>query len=77
MERAFFICGVESMVKLFPSENARRWQRGDHEVLLLVKIQCSLKQPPWSAEGKVDKNRDKCGFFVYRTLQNWGARTRK
>lgn len=51
------------MVKLFSSENTRRWQRGDHEVLLLVKIQCSLKQPLWSAEGKVDKNRDKCGFF--------------
>ena len=68
MERAF-LCKVESMVKLFPSENTRRWQRGDHEVLLLVKIQCSLKQPPWSAEGKVDKNRGKCLIFVYQTLQ--------
>ena len=62
------------MVKLFSSENARCWQRGDHEVLLLVKIQCSLKQPPWSAEGKVDKNRDKCVIFVYRLVQIQGAR---
>lgn len=73
MERAF-LCKVESVVKLFPSENERRWQRGDHEVLLLVKIQCSLKQPLWSAEGKADKNREKCAAFVYRTLQNRGAR---
>ena len=65
------------MVKLFSSENTRRWQRGDHEVLLLVKIQCSLKQLLWSAEGKVDKNRDKCGFFVYRLVEIQGARPRK
>lgn len=69
MERAYLLCKVESMVKLFLSENTRRWQRGDHEVLLLVKIQCSLKQPLWSAEGKVDKNCGKCVIFVYRTLQ--------
>ena len=60
------------MVKLFPSENARRWQRGGHEVLLLVK--CSLKQPLWSAEGKVDKNREKCAAFVYRLVEIQDAR---
>lgn len=76
MERAF-LCKVESMVKLFPSENTRRWQRGDHEVLLLVKIQCSLKQPLWSAEGKVDKKREKCAAFVYRLVEIQGARPRK
>ena len=65
------------MVKLFSSENTRRWQRGDHEVLLLVKIQCSLKQPPWSAEGKVDKKRGKCVIFVYRLVEIQGARPRK
>lgn len=75
MERAFLY--ARFMVKLFPSENARRWQRGDHEVLLLVKIQCSLKQPLWSAEGKVDKNREKCAAFVYRTLQIRSAQSRK
>ena len=62
------------MVKLFPSENTRCWQRGDHEVLLLVKIQCILKQPPWSAEGKVDKKREKCAAFVYRLVEIQGAR---
>lgn len=71
MERAF-LCKIESMVKLFPSENARRWQRGGHEVLLLVK--CSLKQPLWSAEGKVDKNREKCAAFVYRLVEIQDAR---
>lgn len=65
---------VESMVKLFSSENTRRWQRGDHEVLLLVNIQCSLKQPLWSAEGKVDKKREKCASFVYRLVEIQGAR---
>lgn len=65
------------MVKLFPSENARRWQRGGHEVLLLVNIQCSLKQPLWSAEGKVDKNREKCAAFVYRLVEIQDARPRK
>ena len=73
MERVF-LCKVESMVKLFPNENARRWQRGDHEVLLLVKIQCSLKQPLWSAEGKADKNREKCEAFVCRMVEIQGAR---
>lgn len=74
MERAYLLCKVESMVKLFPSENTRCWQRGDHEVLLLVKIQCSLKQPLWSAEGKVDKKREKCAAFVYRLVEIRGAR---
>ena len=73
MERAF-LCKVESMVKLFPSENTRRWQRGDHEVLLLVNIQCILKHPLWIAEGKVDKNREKCADFVYRLVEIQGAR---
>ncbi|RGK46795.1 4a-hydroxytetrahydrobiopterin dehydratase [Ligilactobacillus ruminis] len=50
-----------------------RWQRAGHEVLFSVKIQCSLKQPLWSAEGKVDKNRGKCLIFVYRLVQNCGA----
>ena len=77
MERAYLLCKVESMVKLFLSENTRCWQRGDHEVLLLVKIQCSLKQPLWSAEGKVDKNREKCAAFVYRLVEIQGARARK
>ncbi len=62
------------MVKLFSSENTRRWQRGEHEVLSLVKIQCSLKQPLWSAEGKVDKKREKCAAFVYRLVEIQGAR---
>ncbi len=62
------------MVKLFPSENARRWHRWNHEVLLLVKIQCSLKHPLWSAEGKVDKNREKCAAFVYRLVEIQGTR---
>ena len=74
MERDYLLCKVEYMVKLFISENTRRWQRGDHEVLLLVKIQCSLKQPLWSAEGKVDKNREKCAAFVYRLVEIQGAR---
>ena len=74
MERAYLLCKVESMVKLFPSENTRRWQRGEHEVLSLVKIQCSLKQPLWSAEGKVDKKREKCAAFVYRLVEIQGAR---
>ena len=74
MERAF-LCKIESMVKLFSSENTRRWQRGDHEVLLLVK--CSLKHPLWIAEGKVDKNRGKCLIFVYQTLQIRSAQSRK
>lgn len=73
MERAF-LCKVESVVKLFPCENTRRWQRGDHEVLLLVKIQCSLKQTLWSAEGKADKNREKCAAFVCRLVEIQGAR---
>lgn len=73
MERAF-LCKVESVVKLFPCENTRRWQRGDHEVLLLVKIQCSLKQPLWREEGKADKNREKCAAFVCRLVENRGAR---
>ena len=77
MERAYLLCKVDSMVKLFPSENTRCWQRGDHEVLLLVKIQCSLKQPLWSAEGKVDKNREKCAAFVYRLVEIQDARPRK
>lgn len=62
------------MVKLFSSENTRRWQRGEHEVLSLVKIQCRLKQPLWSAEGKVDKKREKCAAFVYRLVEIQGAR---
>lgn len=62
------------MVKLFSSENTRSWQRGEHEVLSLVKIQCSLKQPLWSAEGKVDKKREKCAAFVYRLVEIQGAR---
>ena len=61
------------MVKLFSSENTRRWHRWNHEVLLLVKIQCSLKHPLWSAEGKVDKNREKCAAFVYRLVEIQGA----
>ncbi|MDB7642035.1 hypothetical protein PND20_06335 [Ligilactobacillus ruminis] len=43
-------------------------------MLLLVNIQCSLKQPLWSAEGKVDKNREKCAAFVYRLVEIQGTR---
>ena len=43
-------------------------------MLLLVNIQCILKHPLWIAEGKVDKNREKCADFVYRLVEIQGAR---
>ncbi len=42
---------------------------------------CDFCLPDTSKMGcaapKVDKNREKCVIFVYRTLQKWDARPRK
>ena len=85
------------MVKLFPSENTRRWQRGDRAFISEHPVQlettalerrgksrqkpremCGFCLPAGRNSGradlKVDKNRGKCVIFVYRLIQNCGAR---